>query len=65
MTDPQQAPVGQGMAKITMDRIAARKQYAAEVLKYAEQGQEVPNFEDWLKENPRGGQPKLADVLQQ
>ena len=63
--NPEDAPVGQGMAKISIDRIAARKQYNLEAVKYAEQGQEIPSFEEWLKGNPRFGQQKLADVIQQ
>lgn len=52
---PQQAPVGSGMAKITMDKISAKKKYDQENIEAQTNGQSMPSFDEWLNTKSQNG----------
>ena len=46
--NPEEAPVGDGMAKKAIDTIKLHKEYQESVLAAAVVGEPHPDFEDWV-----------------
>lgn len=48
-TKPENAPVGSGMAKKSVDTVSAMIRYKEAALEAAVAGHPMPDFEDWVR----------------